>query len=97
MKYTFHPHARKELNEAVAYYGSSDPEVGKSFLRELSKTLSRIQSFPEACAKTRSDIRRCRVDRFPYEVLYEIERSKIFILAVMHYRRRPDYWIERLK
>jgi hypothetical protein len=42
------------------------------------------------------DVRRCLVNRFPYGVLYSIESTEIFILAVMHLRRDPDYWKKRL-
>lgn len=70
MKYTFHPHARKELNEAVAYYGSSNPEVGKSFLigdiqngisdpefsRGLCEDSRRYQTLPSSRISLRSGL-----------------------------------------
>ena len=96
MKYTFHPHSRKELDGAVAHYDSLSPETGESFLEEISESISRILDFPEAWTKIRGEVRRCRVSRFPYGVLYEIEGSHIFILAVMHLHRPPNYWIERI-
>ena len=77
MKFTFHPHARKELREVVAHYDSVDAEAGESFLEEISKSITRILSFPEACAKIRGEVRRCRVNHFPYGIVYEIE-SLIF-------------------
>lgn len=40
-------------------------------------------------------MRRRLVRRFPYAVLYSISPDLIRILAVMHSRRRPMYWIER--
>jgi plasmid stabilization system protein ParE len=95
MKYTFHPHARKELDRAVAYYDSRSQETGESFFKETSESISRILNFPEAWAKIRGEVRRCRVNRFPYDVLYEIEGSHISILAVMHSHRKPDYWSYR--
>jgi len=42
------------------------------------------------------DIRRCLTNRFPYGVLYSIEANEIFILAVMHMHRDPDYWKHRI-
>jgi len=41
------------------------------------------------------DVRRCLTHRFPYGVLYSIEPSTIYILAVMHLHRDPDYWKHR--
>jgi len=33
--------------------------------------------------------------RFPYGVLYSIEPDRVYILAVMHLHRHPDYWKSR--
>jgi hypothetical protein len=95
MKYTFHPHAWKELREAVAHYDSANPETGESFLKEISESVSRILRFPLAWSKIRGDVRRCRVNRFPYGVVYEIEGLHIYILAVTHLHRKPGYWSYR--
>lgn len=38
------------------------------------------------------DVHRCLISRFPYGVLYSIEDDGVFILAVMHLHRNPDYW-----
>jgi len=43
------------------------------------------------------DIRRCLTNRFPYGILYSIESDRIFILAVMHLHRDPDYWKHRME
>jgi len=32
---------------------------------------------------------------FPYGILYIEEPEEIFILAIMHLHRYPDYWKER--
>jgi hypothetical protein len=33
----------------------------------------------------------------PYKILYEFDDSALTILAVAHHKRRPFYWIYRLK
>jgi plasmid stabilization system protein ParE len=43
------------------------------------------------------DIRRRLIGRFPYAILYSDEGQTVYILAVMHLRRDPDYWKSRLK
>lgn len=35
------------------------------------------------------------LSRFPYKLLYAIEPDHIYIIAVAHLHRAPDYWIER--
>jgi hypothetical protein len=33
--------------------------------------------------------------RFPFAVLYAENNDRLFILAVMHLRREPNYWAHR--
>jgi len=41
-------------------------------------------------------IRKRPVHRFPYAVLYRVDPDEIVVVAVMHQRRRPDYWRSRI-
>jgi len=41
-------------------------------------------------------IRRCRLRRFPYSVIYTVEAGEILILAVAHQHRKPRYWQDRI-
>jgi len=42
------------------------------------------------------DVRKCLTHVFPYSILYTIEQDAILIVCVMHLRRKPDYWRNRL-
>jgi len=41
-------------------------------------------------------IRRCRLHRFPYSVIYTQDGADILVLAVAHQHRKPGYWRKRL-
>jgi toxin ParE1/3/4 len=43
-----------------------------------------------------AEIRRVLANRFPYGIPYAPRPNTIYILAVMHLKRRPDYWRDRL-
>ncbi|OQR41228.1 plasmid stabilization protein, partial [Aliarcobacter cryaerophilus] len=34
-------------------------------------------------------------NRFPFGVIYYIKNDEIIILAVMHLRKKPDYFLKR--
>jgi len=34
--------------------------------------------------------------KFPYKILYSVERDHLLVIAIAHQHRRPDYWIDRL-
>ncbi len=95
MKFSFHPEAESEFLEAIEYYEESELGLGYDFSIEVSATIQNIVTYPTMWPVIEEDIRRCLVHRFPYGVVYSIEQGEIFILAVMHLRRHPDYWKSR--
>jgi len=48
MRYSFHPDAEIELNQAIDYYEESQKDLGLEFADEVYKTIHRILTFPKA-------------------------------------------------
>jgi plasmid stabilization system protein ParE len=69
--------------------------LGHSFKEEVKKAISRIAEYPEAWPVVRGDIRKYLIHKFPYNLLYSIEKEHIVVVAVAHQHRKPDYWIDR--
>ena len=97
MKYCFHPEAEIEFVAAIDYYEDCELGLGYDFAAEVHSTLENILSFPKAWPILEDDIRRCQTHRFPYGIIYAINDDVIFVLAVMHLYRDPDYWKDRLE
>jgi plasmid stabilization system protein ParE len=95
MTFSFHPEAESEFYNAIAYYENYERGLGYDFSIEVRSAIQNIVNYPTAWPVLEEDIRRCIVNRFPYGVVYSIEQGEIFILAVMHLRRHPDYWKNR--
>ena len=91
-KYSFHPDAIAEFTHAVEYYDTCSEALGLDFATEVHATIERILTHPYAWTEMETDIRRCLVSRFPFGILYTIEDDHIFVLAVMHLHREPNYW-----
>lgn len=96
MKYTFHPEARYELNQAVDFYEGQKRKLGLEFLEEVYSTIQRIFEFPDAFPRQSRNTRKCITNRFPFVVIYQIKKDEIFIAAIAHLARKPDYWKKRL-
>jgi plasmid stabilization system protein ParE len=96
MNFSFHPEAEIELIEAADYYEEREAGLGHDFAMEIYSTIERITAFPAAWPETDAGIRRCLVRRFPYGILYSEDRNTIFIVAIMHLHRKPDYWKHRI-
>lgn len=96
MRYTFHHEAEEEFIEAIEYYEEAEIGLGLDFAVEVYSTIQRVTDHPKAWPVVDGDIRRCLVRRFPYGVLYSEEAEGVYILAVMHLHRDPDYWKDRI-
>ena len=95
MKVIFSEFAKLELEDAFAYYELEHSGLGINFKTEVKKNIERIIKFPQAATIDRGDIRKSLLHKFPYKILYSIESDHIFIIAIAHQHRKPDYWIER--
>ncbi len=89
--------AEIELDEAITWYEGQAPGLGDAFLIEVLSAADRIARFPEAWHPLGEGVRRCRLGRFPYGLIYAADDNDILILAVAHLHRQPDYWRDRLQ
>jgi hypothetical protein len=71
--------------------------LGFEFAKEIYSAVQNILSFPDAWAPLSPKTRRCLTKRFPYGVIYQTTDEEVFIVAVMHLNREPDYWKDREK
>jgi plasmid stabilization system protein ParE len=94
--YSFHPQAEKELLEASQYYEARRVGLGPAFLTAIQETIQIIRANPGIGTLLEGQIRKKPARRFPYNILYSQESSNVFVLAVMHQKRRPGYWRDRL-
>jgi hypothetical protein len=96
MKVLFDKLAKMELDDASEYYEFEVPGLGVRFREEIKLGIRRILEFPTAWAIEKDDVRRYLLHKFPYKILYSIEEDYIYIIAIAHCHRRPDYWIDRI-
>jgi toxin ParE1/3/4 len=89
--------AEEELNEAVASYEEIEAGLGLRLKEEARRVVSWIQSNPSVPRLRPKGYRRVNLRVFPYYVAYFAWSDTIWILAMAHGRRRPEYWLERRK
>jgi len=95
MKVLFSRLAKLELTDGADFYELEQPGLGKRFKDEIKTYIARIVRYPEAWSIEKGEVRKCLVHTFPYKILYSNEVDHIFIIAIAHQHRKPDYWIDR--
>ncbi|MDG2989762.1 type II toxin-antitoxin system RelE/ParE family toxin [Candidatus Synechococcus calcipolaris G9] len=91
-----HSEAIEELDAGVAYYEDQKAGLGLDFLVEVEQALGRIQQNPNLGAVYKvTGLSRYVIQRFPFLVFYAELEDCIWVIAIAHGRRRPDYWRER--
>ncbi|MBN2383399.1 type II toxin-antitoxin system RelE/ParE family toxin [bacterium] len=96
MKVIFDELAKRELEDAFEYYECEVPGLGEQFRHEIRYGIRRIAQYPLAWTPEAPEIRRYLIHKFPYKILYSIETDYIFVIAIAHCHRKPEYWIDRI-
>jgi plasmid stabilization system protein ParE len=88
--------AADEAVEATGRYEQEREGLGEDFRSEIDAVIARLMDYPESGAVVFRDVRRARVKRFPYDLVYRIQHDILIVVSVMHQRRRPGLWKNRL-
>ena len=92
----FHPDAGEEYARAVEYYAAITPELGSRFHNEIERLIRDVRRQPDRFFRFSPPAQRALARKFPYSVVYLEQQNRVWIVAVMHAKRRPAYWRERL-
>ena len=87
--------AEAEYSEAFCWYAERSLSAAEGFEREFQKALELIGADPERFARCDDRHRRVLMRRYPYQVIYRLEREKVVVAAVAHGKRKPTYWRHR--
>lgn len=94
--HAFHPEASQEYTQAAEYYAAIAPELGGRFFDEIERLIDQVRRQPERFLRVSPPARRALARKFPYSVVYLDQPDRVWIVAIMHAKRRPGYWRKRL-
>ena len=95
MRFLIDVEAKQEMREAALFYEAAREGLGQEFLNAIDKAFVEIQRRPKLWRRFRGRFRRFILHRFPYAVVYALGRDYIYVAAVMHMKRDPNYWVHR--
>lgn len=87
--------AQHELNAAVAYHEELGSGLGVRLKEEARRVLAWIEANAEVPRLRPKGYRRVNLRIFPYYVAYLIWDNSIWVLAIAHGHRSPEFWMKR--
>lgn len=95
-----HRRAKDEIHEAATWYEDRSRGLGRRFIAAVRELLESLEASPQQFAKLETLsadtlLRRAFVRDFPYLVVFELFDDEVFVYAVAHASRRPNYWRRR--
>ncbi len=93
----FKEEARKDIIEAAQWYATRLEGLDKRFVQYLEDVISIVQYNPKTYKKIYKDFRQAALKKFPYVVIYELEKDTIIIYSVFHAKQHPRKKMNRLK
>jgi plasmid stabilization system protein ParE len=88
--------AEREFAESVDYYESREPGLGLRFRDDVVEAVDRILRNPQSPRPRSKGYRRINLRVFPHYIAYIIREETIWIVAIAHGYRRPEFWIDRI-
>lgn len=89
------PAARADLRDAQSWYERQSPGLGIRFRAAVDEQMQRLDDDPMRFPQVLKDIRRVRLNRFPYALFFRVAGDKAAVMACFHARRDPQVWPTR--
>jgi plasmid stabilization system protein ParE len=100
--------ARQDVIEAAGWYETKYPGMGEQFQDVVEAAASSLLEHPTRWAHwpdtpSELNIRRLLLRQpkrkgwaWPYKIAYRVLPEEVVIVAVVHEKRRPNYWLDRV-
>jgi len=95
-KLLLHPEVGGEIESWVAILAERSDRSPARFLEEVRAGFNRIRERPTHAHFIHQSYRRLNLDRFSHAVIYREYDDAVYVIAVTHEKRHPDYWKRRI-
>ncbi|MBS1508091.1 MAG: type II toxin-antitoxin system RelE/ParE family toxin [Bacteroidetes bacterium] len=96
--YNLSREAEDDILEAYIWYEQQKSGLGEEFLDSLDKARYSILQNPATYRiRYKKKVRAYLVDRFPYLILYVVEKNEVNVISVFNTSRDPKVWKKRAR
>jgi toxin ParE1/3/4 len=90
------PEAQADYDDSYEWYLQNRPGFETTFEKRVQEVFDRISKQPLMHGRVLGDVRRGRVFKLPYIVLYLPEPTRITVISIFHTSRDPKIWQSRV-
>jgi hypothetical protein len=94
-KYRILDVAANEILEAAIWYDDKRKGLGDDLIFCFESQLNYLLNNPEHFQIRHKHLRLVNIKRFPYQIVYYLEKDLITIVAFFHAKRNPKQWKKR--
>lgn len=86
-----------DIQESISWYEQQVPGLGRRFLIQLEEAKNRISANPASFSFLKDPVRKCKINKFPYLILFTIQDKAVHILGITSTRRSDAFLEKRLR
>lgn len=91
----YHPLFDSDVLNAAEWYDCRRPNLGADFVVRVRRAVDQLTADPERRSSIDHGVRYWPVERFPYVVFYDLTKSEVLVLGVMHTSQDSEKWLSR--
>jgi toxin ParE1/3/4 len=85
------PEAIQEIEIAHEWYEHQKMNLGQAFIEELELSLAKIEKYPHQYGFANKWVRKVKLNKFPFNIIFEVEEDKIYVYSVLHTSKKPRF------
>ena len=89
------PGAEEDIDHAYNWYEDQKIGLGEMFLQELVSFYKKLEQRPTVFTKINKYYRQASLKKFPYVLIFEINKKEVILYAVFHTSRNPRNKLRR--
>lgn|GEM_PF-6675336 len=86
-----------DFSTARLWYEQQRSGHGDKFAAAFYDSIQRVLLVPTAHPRQSDRLCKCRLKGFPYSTYFHVTNTELFIVALIHHRRSPEFVTEQLR
>lgn len=87
--------AQSELEKIFFHYADENADIAAAFYQAVVDGFSRILQHPKIAHQVGQRHRKLVLKKYPYNIIYREAEDTVFIVAIAHHKRNPNYWLNK--